>query len=78
MVSRWTDFLNLDGEKESRNRDEEFEDTIKSKKELMEIWEKGWEVLFVDSSYFRPKEVDLLIGDPNKAKEKLGWISDMT
>jgi hypothetical protein len=46
MVSRWTDFLNSDGEKESRNRDDEFEDTIKSKKELMEIWERGWEVLF--------------------------------
>ena len=34
MVSRWTDFLNSDGEKESSNRDNEFEDTIKSKKEL--------------------------------------------
>ena len=46
MVSRWTDFLHSDGEKESRNRDEEFEDTIKSKEELMKIWEKGWRVLF--------------------------------
>jgi GDPmannose 4,6-dehydratase len=30
-------------------------------------------VLSVDPSYFRPTEVDLLIGDPTKAKEKLGW-----
>jgi GDPmannose 4,6-dehydratase len=33
----------------------------------------GQEVLSVDPKYFRPTEVDLLIGDPSKAKEKLGW-----
>lgn len=46
MVSRWTNFLTSDGEKEFRNRDYEFKDTLKSKKELMEIWEKGWNSLF--------------------------------
>ena len=35
--------------------------------------EIGKEVLAVDPKYFRPTEVDLLIGDPTKAKEKLGW-----
>ena len=35
--------------------------------------EVGKEVLSVDPTYFRPTEVDLLIGDPTKAKEKLGW-----
>lgn len=33
----------------------------------------GKEVLSVDPKYFRPTEVDLLIGDATKAKEKLGW-----
>ncbi len=33
----------------------------------------GKEVLAVDPHYFRPTEVDLLIGDPTKAKNKLGW-----
>ena len=33
----------------------------------------GQEVVFVDPKYFRPTEVDLLIGDATKAKEKLGW-----
>jgi len=33
----------------------------------------GKEVLAVDKNYFRPTEVDLLIGDPTKAKTKLGW-----
>jgi len=33
----------------------------------------GQEVVFVDPRYFRPTEVDLLIGDPTKSQEKLGW-----
>jgi GDPmannose 4,6-dehydratase len=33
----------------------------------------GKEVLAVDPNYFRPTEVDLLIGDPTKARNKLGW-----
>ncbi|MBV6639882.1 MAG: GDP-mannose 4,6-dehydratase [Cyclobacteriaceae bacterium] len=33
----------------------------------------GQEVVRIDPKYFRPTEVDLLIGDPTKAKEKLGW-----
>ena len=35
--------------------------------------EKGTEVVAVDPEYFRPTEVELLIGDATKAKEKLGW-----
>ncbi len=33
----------------------------------------GKEVLEVDANYFRPTEVDLLVGDPTKARTKLGW-----
>lgn len=36
MLSRWTDFLTLDGEKEWRDRDGEFVDTYQSKEELLE------------------------------------------
>ena len=42
-----------------------------SKKEYQ--LEKGKEVLSVDPKYFRPTEVDLLIGDSSKAHTKLGW-----
>lgn len=35
--------------------------------------EEGKEVVAVDAAYFRPTEVDLLIGDPTKSKTKLGW-----
>ena len=34
----------------------------------------GQEIVNVNPRYFRPAEVDLLIGDPSKAKEKLGWV----
>ncbi|PWL39157.1 GDP-mannose 4,6-dehydratase [Flagellimonas aquimarina] len=38
--------------------------------------ETGKEILAVDPKYFRPTEVDLLIGDPTKANQKLGWIPE--
>jgi GDPmannose 4,6-dehydratase len=38
----------------------------------------GQEVLSVDPKYFRPTEVDLLIGDPSKARTKLGWKTEYT
>ena len=46
MLSRWTDFLTSDGEKEWRNREEEFINDIKTKSELLAMWEKGWDCLF--------------------------------
>lgn len=39
--------------------------------------EIGKEVLSIDPKYFRPTEVDLLIGDPTKAKMKLGWVPEI-
>ena len=38
--------------------------------------EIGKEVVAVDPHYFRPTEVDLLIGDATKAREKLGWVPE--
>jgi GDPmannose 4,6-dehydratase len=48
---------------------------IKCYNPLFQI-ELGKEVLSVDPAYFRPTEVDLLIGDPAKAKEELGWVPE--
>jgi GDPmannose 4,6-dehydratase len=48
---------------------------VKCKNPLFQI-EIGKEVLSIDPTYFRPTEVDLLIGDPTKAKEKLGWVAE--
>jgi hypothetical protein len=46
MRSRWTDFLTSDGEKPDRNRDAEFEAPPATRAELMEMWERGWKLLF--------------------------------
>jgi len=46
MLSRWTDFRTIDGEKEWRNRESEFADDIKDRKSLEAYWEKGWACLF--------------------------------
>ena len=46
MLSRWTDFLISDGEKEFRKRDAEFENDIISRREIMDLWEEGWTCLF--------------------------------
>jgi GDPmannose 4,6-dehydratase len=35
-------------------------------------------IVRVDSRYFRPTEVETLLGDPSKAKEKLGWVPEIT
>jgi hypothetical protein len=46
MLSRWTDFLNTDGEKEWRNREAEFNPDINDRAELLQIWNEGWTCLF--------------------------------
>lgn len=46
MLSRWTNFLIEDGEKQWRERDAEFETSIKTREELMQKWEAGWNCLF--------------------------------
>ncbi len=43
MVSRWTNFLTEDGEKEWRQRDEEFEVHGLTKEMAIDLWQKGWD-----------------------------------
>lgn len=46
MLSRWTDFLTTDGEKEWRNRETEFDNNINSRSELIDLWNQAWDCLF--------------------------------
>ena len=46
MLSRWTDFLTSDGEKEWRQRDAEFENDIATREDLLNKWNEGWQCLF--------------------------------
>lgn len=43
MMSRWTDFLTSDGEKEWRNRDAEFETVLTTREAVVQRWNEGWE-----------------------------------
>ncbi|GAK08803.1 DUF1572 family protein [Geomicrobium sp. JCM 19038] len=58
MLSRWTDFLTTDGEKQTRNRDEEFERKRETKTSLLERWERGWRVLFQTLEELQPENVE--------------------
>jgi hypothetical protein len=46
MLSRWTDFLTTDGEKDWRNRDAEFQNMPTTRAEVLQKWEAGWACLF--------------------------------
>ena len=38
---------------------------------------RGRTIVHVDPRYFRPTEVETLLGDPSKAREKLGWTAEV-
>jgi len=64
MISRWTDFLTTDGEKEWRNRDEEFDSHLSAnnnKQELMELWNKGWDCFFDTLNSLQPEQLETII-----------------
>lgn len=46
MLSRWSNFLTTDGEKEWRKRDAEFENDLTSKTEVLQKWNEGWACFF--------------------------------
>ncbi len=61
MISRWTDFFTSDGEKEWRNRDDEFEENVNTKAELMAIWNKGWDCFFDTLNSLTPDQLETII-----------------
>lgn len=61
MLSRWTDFLTSDGEKEWRNRDSEFENDLESKEALLNAWNKGWNCLFDALNGLQPEQLSQII-----------------
>jgi len=61
MLSRWTNFLTEDGEKEWRNRDQEFEKVIKTKEEMITKWDEGWDCLFAAINSLTNEDLDRII-----------------
>jgi uncharacterized damage-inducible protein DinB len=58
MLSRWTDFLTTDGEKDWRKRDEEFDNDIDSREKMLAIWKEGWGCLFSALESLNEKDFD--------------------
>ena len=61
MLSRWTDFLITDGEKEWRNRDTEFANDLKTKVEVFDIWNSGWNCLFATLDSLQAENLSQII-----------------
>lgn len=61
MLSRWTNFLTTDGEKETRNRDDEFENTLTTKEQILEIWNQGWNCFLETLESLQPEQLSEII-----------------
>lgn len=61
MLSRWTDFLTTDGEKETRNRDGEFESDLETKDEVLAVWNKGWDCFLSALDSLQPEQLSEII-----------------
>lgn len=61
MLSRWTDFLNSDGEKEWRVRDAEFESETFTIDQIKKAWDKGWDCLLDTIDSLEPQDLDKVV-----------------
>ncbi|RMD89514.1 MAG: DUF1572 domain-containing protein [Calditrichaeota bacterium] len=61
LLSRFTDFLTTDGEKEWRHRDSEFQVHETTKEELMEMWERAWQVLEHSVFSLGPEDMNKIV-----------------
>ena len=75
MLSRWTDFLTSDGEKEWRNRDQEFENSIKTKDELLQKWNDGWTCFFNTLKTLKEDDLSTIIYIRNQGHTVLEAIN---
>ena len=76
MLSRWTDFLTTDGEKEDRNRDAEFEESIVSRDAVMQAWAEGWACLFDALERLTEEDLNKTIyirGEAHSVTEAIHW-----
>lgn len=61
MQSRWTHFLTEDGEKPWRRREEEFQDTLEKRAEVLHAWETGWACVFEALRELTPAHLHQLV-----------------
>ncbi|WP_188556291.1 DUF1572 family protein [Hymenobacter glacieicola] len=67
MLSRWTDFLTTDGEKEWRQREAEFDNDLRSRAEVLAKWQEGWQCLYAALDSLTPATWDQPVYIRNQA-----------
>ncbi|MFN7120053.1 MAG: DUF1572 domain-containing protein [Saprospiraceae bacterium] len=75
MLSRWSDFLNSDGEKPWRNREAEFEGGYESRAAMLEHWERGWQCLFGAINSLQAADLERIIYIRNEGHTVLEAIN---
>ena len=74
LRSRWSDFLNSDGEKPDRNRDGEFVAEKASRADILQIWNNGWQTLESTLGTLQPEDLQrtvLIRGEPHTVTQAL-------
>lgn len=61
MRSRFTDFLTSDGEKEWRQREKEFDNDLRTRTEMMQKWEEGWDCVFKAVNALREEQLEEIV-----------------
>ena len=74
MLSRWTDFLTTDGEKEWRQRDAEFENSWNTRDDVMKTWDSGWKCLFDALNSITDEDLERIIYIRNEGQTVLDAI----
>ncbi|WP_303310483.1 DUF1572 domain-containing protein [Hymenobacter sp. BT730] len=75
MLSRWTNFLTTDGEKEWRNREAEFDNDVQTREELLAKWNEGWACLFAALDSLTPDNWNTTIYIRNQGHSVLEAIN---
>ncbi|EIA08098.1 DUF1572 family protein [Flavobacterium frigoris] len=75
MLSRWTDFLTTDGEKEWRIRDMEFEKEEQTKDEVLATWNTGWNCFFEAIDSLLPEQLLQIIYIRNEGQTAMDAIN---
>ena len=75
LLSRWTDFMTSDGEKEWRDRDGEFENSVKTKEELLQKWNEGWNCLFTALNSLTEDDLEKIVYIRNQGHSVIDAIN---
>lgn len=75
MLSRWTDFLTTDGEKEWRDREAEFDNDLATKEELLTKWNEGWACFLTTLKSLTTEDLDKIIYIRNQGHTVLEAIN---